>query len=316
MSVRWRFHPDHCSGKHLRGGWSSALVSLSLLSGFAAFNPAEGEAECRIVFSRPPTSSAVLHDPFSLLRTSPSIDLELTNTSGSACTADLSIGEGDITSGSLIRMIEGLSVRLTALADLRPVREQTGTWRIELEAGERMPVRLEGELVVETVTPAGRHERELHVGLSSPGAPTPYEERLVLLALETPPRAQMNISGTSAGFGETRSLASVDFGEAETGKSIEVFIQTRANAPARLTFLSASGGRLLLNGNPESGHEIPYSAYVDGFPIGLSTASFRDVAASPAFAGVSHRMRLTLGNVRPSPAGRYSDQITIEISNL
>ncbi len=135
------------------------------------------------------------------------------------------------------------------------------------------------------------------------------------LVLRSLPRAQINLSGTTGGFGDVGSLSSVDFGIAKEGAQRLIYLQLRANTASTLTVVSENRG--VLKHKAEKGAPtIAYQAELGDEPVDLSKPYEREFDLPKTYAGESHPFTLTLGDPSSAMAGKYSDIIVFEFSPL
>lgn len=124
--------------------------------------------------------------------------------------------------------------------------------------------------------------------------------------------AQINIAGSSASFGSSYGIDTVDFGNLETGKAQTVYVQLRGNSPMRMTIRSDNAGRLR--------HETLRSADGIAYTLGLLGVTYEPVKPrqfggllATGLYGTNVPLTLTVQQVGNLPAGRYSDVLTLSI---
>lgn len=124
--------------------------------------------------------------------------------------------------------------------------------------------------------------------------------------------AQINIAGSSASFGSTYGIDTVDFGNLETGKAQTVYVQLRGNSPMRMTIRSDNAGLMR--------HETLRDAAGIAYTVGLLGVTYEPAEPrqfggllSTGLYGTNLPLTLTVQDVANLPAGRYSDVLTLSI---
>lgn len=294
--------------------------ALGLLAGVLVLAGAGAQqasaADCTLQISRPPQSVRLDYDPF-LPATAPArLELQIRNPGAERCEADLALV--DVPGLAIVQTQIGstglkLEIRPNALATPSPT---PSVFRVAIAPDKTEDVTFDVAVIEDAMVEAGAYSRALTLELRQPGAPRFYDSTPVVIDVTALPRAQLNLSGARGAFGTGPSVSVVDFGEAETGKTHQMFVQTRTNSGARLTFTSANRGLLVLNQDDQEPASLPYSVAFDGSTLDLSQVATRDVDPPRTYAGQSYDLTLTLGAVTGGPAGVYSDELTIEISTL
>lgn len=260
------------------------------------------------------------YDPFAFARTVGRMTFEVESRAPDSCEVDLvlldstrvAISEKDVgLTGVLVAFSAGAGD-----AALTPTAVP-GTWRVRIEPGRRTKLSLDGIVSHDAVATAGEHVADLTLELRDVGAVAAHGAAMpVRIVLAAIPRAQMNIVGVAATFGQGPSIAQVDFGVFESNASRRVFLQVRANSRARLTIDSANLGRLLLDETSAEETGIPYSVRFGDEPVDLTHHWEKIVEPPRSIAGSSLPLDLVLGTIGAHVAGRYSDTLTIELSAL
>ena len=293
---------------------AATATGLVLLA--AAVPARAGVDGCSLQLDQAPQAVRVDYDPF-LPATAPTrLAFRLRNGGEARCEADLAFV--DVPGQPLIRTGVGAT---GLMLEIRPGPSvsrspEPAVFRTAVEAGETQEIVFDVLVIEDAVVQAGLYDQSLTLEVRQPGAPQAYERSPVIIDLTALPRAQMNLSGARGAFGAGPSISVVDFGEAQTGKTHQLFVQTRTNASARLTFSSANRGKLRHEQGGEAAAVLTYAVAFDGDVLDLSQVATRDVDPPRTFAGQSYGLLLTLGAVEGGPAGVYSDELTIEISTL
>lgn len=293
--------------------WFTAIAWCLAMLGHAHAQP----ATCTPVIQESPASVQIDYDPFVAGRAPTRLALQLLNKTEARCTIDLAItnpaGE-PVTDLSMTEI--GLVLTLRSSAGQVQSTETPGLYEVVLEAGLAKDISFDISVLTDAVVPAGHYQRPLFLSLRRPGEKVAVRSAPFQLALNALPRAQMNLSGARGSFGTGPAISIVDFGKAETGKVRDLFIQTRTNAPSRLTFNSANHGRLVLEGDESKAISLPYRVLFDGSPLDLASMAIRDIDPPKTYAGTSYPLVLQLGDIAGSRAGHYTDELTIEITTL
>ena len=311
MSVSCMCNPTRSS----RTGHAALTAAAALvLAGVWASQVQAGD--CSLQISQAPPSVRLDYDPFVPATAPARMVFRLHNPSGERCEADLALV--DAPGVALVRQDVGQTGLTLEIRPDTEVTRSTVPSVFHVSAGPDQTLEATFDVVViqDAVVQAGLYSQPLTLELRQPGSSVAYDRAPVAIDLRALPRAQMNLSGSRGAFGSGASVSVVDFGDAETGKTRQLFVQTRTNSAARLTFKSANAGRLMLQGAGEPEASLAYSVAFDGSRLDLSQVATRDIDPPRTYAGQSYDLTLTLGAVGGARAGLYSDELTIEISTL
>lgn len=295
------------------------LVSAALLWGLACPAPAAAQTcDAAIV---PITSALRLnYDPFAFTRTAGQLTFEVESRGDEACSAELVLLDASGTSVAETDLGDsGVRILLSGGVGDTPLTPSAvpGVWRVTLQPGRRTRLSLDALVTQDAVAGAGEHAAELLLELRDTAATAARTAPMpVRIVLATAARAQMNIVGAAATFGEGARVTRVDFGEMATGATRRVFLQVRANTGARLTIDSANRGRLVLPDAPEGQEGVPYSARLLDLPVDLTEHWEHVIDPPKTVAGASIPLDLVLGEVGGRPAGAYSDILNLELSAI
>lgn len=304
----------HCKSPAAKGlhrlGLAALFASIPVLTG-AGSTHAE---ECQLTIESMPPSVRLDYDPFVLATAPARLQFRLNNREAVACRSDLALVDASR------QAVTRFAVGTTGLElELRPVGGISrsvvpSVFSLSVPPEDGVDLVFDVVIIDDAVVPAGLYSERMTLELRQPGTAVAYDQAPVVLDLTALPRAQMNLSGSRGDFGSGASVSVVDFGKAETGKQQQVFVQTRANNPARLTFKSANQGRLRMAGQGEGA--LDYSVQFNGSPLDLKQVASRDIDPPRTYAGQAFELILTLGKVEGAQAGHYNDELTIEISTL
>lgn len=293
----------------------SAAVMVCMATGTLWASAVQAET-CQLRIDGPPPSVRVEYDPFVPATAPARMRFRLANRTDQDCSIDLALTEQPgIPSLRPVIAPTGLMLEIRPTGQLGRASLQD-VFHISVPAAQAVEVQMDVVVLNDAVVQSGDYSHNLTLELREPGQVAAYDQAPVVLTLKSLPRAQMNLSGARGDFGAGSSVSVVDFGEAETGKTRKVFIQTRANNEARLTFRSANQGRLLRVGDGVGGTSLAYEAALEGDVLNLTAIATRDIDPPRTYAGQTFELLLKLGQVNGAQAGDYSDELTIEISTL
>jgi hypothetical protein len=304
------------SSIHARTRPASGLAAGILVLAAAGWTSQAQAADCTLQISRPPQSVRLDYDPF-LPATAPArLAFQIRNSGTERCEADLALV--DVPGLAIVQpKVQSTGLTLEIRPDAVATRSTTpSVFRVAVLPNETADVTFDVVVIEDAMVEAGLYSEDLTLELRQPGAPQFYDSAPVVIDVTALPRAQLNLSGARGAFGTGPSVSVVDFGEAQTGKTHQLFVQTRTNSAARLTFTSANRGLLVLQQDGAEDAALPYSVAFEGSTLDLSAVTTRDVDPPRTYAGQSYDLTLTLGTVSGGPAGVYSDELTIEISTL
>lgn len=317
MSASCMFNPD---SRQFSGSQADLRVRCAMAGAMAMLISAAASqaqaSECTLQISQTPPSVRIDYDPFVPATAPARMVFRIRNPTGEACEADLAIV--DTPGLAVVRQ----SVGLTGLGlEIRPDAgvsraTEASLFHVSVPAAETLEATFDVAVIEDAVVQAGHYVQPLTLELRQPGSAVAYDRAPIVIDVTALPRAQLNLSGSRGAFGSGTSVSVVDFGDAETGKTRQLFVQTRTNSAARLTFTSANRGKLALQGGGSETGALDYAVTFEGSRLDLAQVATRDVDPPRTYAGQSYDLVLTLGEVRGARAGLYSDELTIEISTL
>lgn len=209
--------------------------------------------------------------------------------------------------------------------ELRPAEEQAvlvrtnvaGVYQATIPSATVTELIFEAVITKDAVAAAADHTLPIQFQLNSVADEALVNEEWVSnVVLRSLPRAQVNLSGTSGGFGEVGSMSVVDFGIAKTGATRSLFVQLRSNTRSKLTVESENKGVLKHKVHPKEAPPIEYIVELDKKVIDLSKKYEAEYDLPKTYAGQSVPLKLTLGDVDGAMAGKYNDIINFEFSPL
>jgi hypothetical protein len=316
MSASCKSRPDRAGPRRFSRRRLSMVRALTCSLGLVWAAPAL--ADCALQIAQAPPSVRLDYDPFVPANAPSRLAVKIQNPGGEACEADLALT--DAPGVAVVRQAlgqTGLMLELRPGAGLSRA-SQPFVFHVAVPAGETLETDFDVVIVEDAVVQAGLYSQPLTLELRQTGGSVAYDRAPVTIDVTALPRAQMNLSGSRGAFGSGASVSVVDFGEAQTGKTRQLFVQTRTNSAARLTFTSANRGRLRLQseGDEDAEGYLDYAVAFEGGVLDLSQVATRDVDPPRTYAGQSYDLELRLGEVGGARAGRYNDELTIEISTL
>lgn len=258
-------------------------------------------------------TGAITYDPFTSAPTGGWIRVTAALVDGGECDATVALADGG---DAPLRLIVFGGGGVTFRPELRlgtNMRSTADPTQAVLHLTTAAP-RLEAEwrlvAVSEGVLSPGDHTYPIRASLQGQGAadvPAPG-----VLALHSVARAQVNLAGASSGFASGSDAATIDLGELVAGRTGHAVLQVRANTTARVSFRSVNRG-FLVNA-AAAGAKIPYSLTMAGLPVDLAGDAVRTVEAPTSLRGSAFDLDVTVGQFEPAVAGRYSDDVTIDVS--
>lgn len=279
-----------------------------------AFSAGAASAACDLRLVEQPKPLRVIHDSFDLTPTIGSTRITLENRANSPCELGVDLEDAIGAAPPFAAPQAGASIDV-AVSGQSAGPGDVGAFAATIPAADVAEIVLDGAVVDRQVVEAGDYAQSFGVilfdratGLAPIGFAEPIEMQLLL---ESPPRAQVNIAGAAASFGEGLAVDRVDFGALVEGASRRVFVQVRANTGATLSVTSENGGVLRHVSVPDA--VAPYSARLDDRTLDLSITDQVAVDPPRTVAGRSLPMDMTIGRIERPVAGRYEDIVTIEI---
>jgi hypothetical protein len=270
---------------------------------------------CAATIVTAPATLNIQYDAFNFTNTQGIVTFEIAGTSADACLVDLALVRADHLAIDDI-VIGSADVHLAVASDpggANVVRKGRGLWSVRVSSAARTRVTLRFDVIAGGVMEAGTHLEQLSLELRVPDTVASISDVPLAIALSSPPRAQMNITGATGTFGSSATVSTVDFGVMETGAVRRVFLQIRANVRAMLSIESQNSGQLKFE---DTGDGVPYEVRLSGEVLDLSRRWQLEVEAPRTMAGAAMPLDLTLGAVGARQAGRYTDTLTIMISAL
>lgn len=293
-----------------------SLLLLSLPLPVAA----KALAQCMVEAQPERSLIRLIYDPFENVQESQTLELTVftPDVDGEPCQLGLAIGGAGSSRERVLRH-RGDELRYE-------IELEGSTTANDLNAPTRVnPKRAGGTLSqsVKLVVPAGQFARAGsytdHITLRlhdlSDGVPRKMGADMILaITVDIPARAQINLAGsTSPVFGGINA-SGLDFGELQTGKERDAFVQVRATSPVILTLQSANRGVLSHKTEPTNSRAIPYALTIDGEAISLTGSSAR-INRTPVngLGADNYRMVARIVDADGRKAGRYEDVITISV---
>lgn len=115
-------------------------------------------------------------------------------------------------------------------------------------------------------------------------------------------------------FGKSRTVTTLDFGELETGETKQSVVLVKTNAQLRVYAVSDNGGELKHETLPDA-PGVPYTAYIDGQLLDLSSGAMQELEARPGLGDPQvSKLLVQIGDVNVRWAGTYSDVLTLHFT--
>lgn len=294
-----------------------AAAALALLAG-------GGARACEVAITRGPGEVVLRYDPFDAQNAPAEMAVTVRNRDAEACQFDIALVDGDrMAQRRLVLAPSGLEIEVRAAgagAALLSDGAEPGVWRGSAPAGGEQEYRFTAVVVKDAVPPAGRLELPLGLELRTPGSAAALATAMpVSLAIDSPPRAQLNIAGATGYFGAAPSISTIDLGPLAAGVRRRLFLQVRSNvAVSRLTIRSEHRGLLMPGGEATGGDAegVPYHVVLGDEPVSLLEPVERRIPAAPTLAGESLPFEIVVDEFGARMAGDYSDVVSIDLSPL
>jgi hypothetical protein len=291
------------------GLWRSGLAALAL---FAGGTTAEA---CDLALVEGTQTARIEYNPFALAPTPGALDVGLVNNGESEC--DLRLSFTDETGIEVTYVVLGeveVRFRPRESSGVQAADVQKGVFQYHLDAGSKGVAQLDAAVVRGAVADAGEYGVDLRLVIRNTDGTELISPVPVRVVLQSTPRAQLNLAGAAGAFGEGSSVEVVDFGEAITGATRQIFVQVRANAPSVLSIKSEHGGVMRRVEEAENATVVPYAVELAGEAVDLTALWTKEVDPPRTLAGLSLPMNFILGLINGQMGGRYEDLITIDVS--
>jgi len=275
--------------------------------------------DCRPELVEVQKQTLINYDPFLPGSTIVPIRFSISNEAGDDCELRLSVSlQGVLPTFDYEFSDTGVKIELRAGEDQQGISKSKtdGVFDLALDDEESREYVIDAVVAEDAVAAAQDHTLTLDFKLiNADDASAPEVRWQADLVLRSLPRAQINLSGTTGGFGEVGSMSSVDFGIAKKGASRLVYLQLRSNTESILSVVSENRG-VLKHKEEEDAPTISYTAELGDELIDLSKEYTRRFDLPKTYAGESHPLTLTLGDPSAAMSGKYSDIIVFEFSPL
>jgi len=262
------------------------------------------------VRTTPLATTPIVYDPFAMapVRGSAQLDVELVD--GEACNVELDLLDGNL------HPLQNLSVGgpEPAIFAIRNADSADPVHVVvQLSPNQRRrTVRWDFTPARDAVLAPGYYQAAIAVGVRAQPSVASANYVSGLLNVTVPARAQVNIAGSSGGFGSSH-VSVIDFGKLRSGAQRRVFLQIRANSGVVAQISSRNHG-VLRNQTWPDATPIAYSLALNGASIDLAAPAAVPLAPPPTIDGLSLPLDLMIGSVEGKMAGQYSDIITVDVS--
>lgn len=292
-----------------RAFWRMACAALALMGGATAADA------CDLALVEGPQTVRIEYNPFAVAPTPGALDVAFENRGETDCDLRLSFtDEAGIEVTSAVLGEVGVQFRPRESSGVQAADVQKGVFQYLLTAGAKGAAQLDAVVVQEAVADAGEYGVNLRLLVRNIDGIELLPPIPMRLALQSTPRAQLNLAGAAGAFGTGSSVEVVDFGEAVTGATRRIFVQVRANAPSVLSIRSEHGGVMHRLEKAENATVVPYTVQLDGQNVDLSGLWATSIDPPRTLAGVALPMDFVLGVITGQMGGNYEDVLTIDIS--
>lgn len=289
--------------------WRAGALVLAML-GLATTAEA-----CDLALIEGTQTVRIEYNPFAVGPSPGALDVALENRGEGECDLRLSFtDEAGIEVTNIMLGGVGVQFRPRESSGVQAVDVQRGVFQYLLASGSKGVAQLDAVVVREAVADAGEYGVDLRLRVQGGDGHDLMAPIPVRLALQSTPRAQLNLAGAAGAFGTGSSVEVVDFGEAVTGAKRSIYVQVRANAPSTLSIRSEHGGVMHRVEEAENATVMTYAVELDGQVVDLSGQWSREINPPRTLAGIALPMIFVLGDVSGKMSGRYEDLITINVS--
>jgi len=276
---------------------------------------APGAQACALALAGDPGTVIIDYNPFASGPSTGALDLKFKNQGGADCDLRLTLtSENGAIADDLSLGGVGIRLRPRELSGLRASDVKPGAFIFLVPKDSTAEAQFDAAITADAVPEAGTYTSDLKLLVEDVDGNTLLPSIPIRVQLVSTPRAQLNLAGAAGVFGSGSSVEVVDFGEAVTGATRNIFVQVRANAPSTLTIKSQHGGIMRRLGDVVTDSTVPYAIELEGAPIDLADTWSRAIDPPRTLAGASLPMLFKLGTVTGQMAGRYQDVVTIDIS--
>lgn len=296
-------------------GAALARIVLALTALGTAWLWSGAARACDLALVQGPGPVRIDYNPFAVGSTAAPLDVKLANGGEDVC--DLRLSFTDDAGQEATQVVLGgvaLQIRPRESSGVTQAPAQPGVFLFTLAAGGASTAQLDAAVLRDAVAEAGEYAADLKLIVKDADGQALLAPIPIRLVLGATPRAQLGLAGAAGVFGSGSSVEVVDFGEAVSGATRQIFVQVRANARSKLTIQSEHRGMLQRTEAVEGAPAIAYGVDLDGQPVDLTALWSRSVDPPRDLQGLSLPMTLTLGDVVGRAAGRYVDLLTIDVS--
>jgi hypothetical protein len=280
-----------------------------------ALGSSPGAKACALVLIQDPGTVIIDYNPFAIGPSAGALSLKLKNQGENDCDLRLSfVHESGGLADNLALGGVGMQFRPRESSGVRASDITPGTFNLLVPKDTTAEAQFDAATVIDVVPEAGTYAADIKLLVQDAEGNPLLPSIPVRVQLVSTPRAQLGLAGAAGAFGSGSSVEVVDFGDAVTGATRNIFVQVRANAPSTLTIKSEHRGTMRRLGDVTTESNLPYAIQLDGEAVDLAAPWARAIDPPRTLAGASLPMLFTLGTVNDQMAGRYQDVVTIDIS--
>ena len=224
----------------LKRAWAIILASGFYCLSTPAF-------ACQLEAQSAPSAPRIDYDVYDLARAIGATQFDLHNSGDMDCALEIIVSDLTDFPPPFEFPAANVSIDIVAPGLQGPTNttQNQGIFLLNLLPGASQMVTLDFFTDQSISVPAGTYRKDIKIGVRLAGAIEPLDEFVTDLTLIFASQAQINIAGADGIFDKATYADSIDFGEAEVGKSRRVFVQTHANAVATMTLESENGGKMV-----------------------------------------------------------------------
>jgi spore coat protein U-like protein len=298
-----------------------ALLAAALL---AALMPAGAAQACRLELRNlNDITFSGRYDPFAATQSPRSMRFSVRNKDFDVCSFGVGIDRGQ--NGNRLMAGDGDTLDYEIVGpDNRAIADAPATSGNGLLTGIAFTPMLPVELEVWAIVPAGqmaeagKYDDRLTVNLyqmsgGQPGQRHDSETFEVEATVGSTMQTKLIVGGVSGRL--DGRVATLDFGDLETGKTLSFDLEVAGNVPYEVRLQSENRGAFTGTDSGNRDGRITYTLSMNGRSLSLTGTAEVDVAAPHGGTLTNeHNFTVQVGDTSRALAGRYSDSLTVTVS--
>lgn len=295
---------------------SSTRLAMATAAALA-IGAGSAQAACNATISDI-TPLLVVFNPFDGMLAFQDFEVRVINGSDAACTLSMAV-KSDATGGVRLLTNGAHTLNYVIKSDggvllVNDLGSPAGVLNLEGGVGKEGVLRARIEVPAGQVSGAGAYSDFLTLRLYDLATSQALgADKTTTLLGVVPARAQMNLAGGDAAFGNF-TLDQLNFGELAEGATRTAAVQVRSTAPVTVTVLSQHGGALRHKVLGPSTPSVPYTLTLAGVAANFASGALSIDRTPPlTLSGASYPLQVTIGSVAGRVAGDYQDILTISV---